>query len=96
MIGIPKQDLIICAQVPLQSEQLKIAATLPDTATLITERRNIRGKIDPKTAHDSYVAWRENQHDDLVFAVALAWWLGKITGGRGPGEGMGDCREVGV
>jgi hypothetical protein len=26
------------------------------------------------TAHDSYVAWREGAHDDLVPAVAMACW----------------------
>jgi hypothetical protein len=41
------------------------------------EPLNFKVEIDPKTAHDSYTAWRENQHDDLVFAVALACWLGE-------------------
>ncbi len=31
-------------------------------------------KIDSKTAHDSYEAWREGVHDDLVLSVALACW----------------------
>jgi hypothetical protein len=72
---ISKLDLITSAQILLQSVRLKIAATLPDTATLTAELLHMRVKIDPKTAHDSYPAWRENQHDDLVFAVALACWL---------------------
>jgi hypothetical protein len=76
-VGVPKRDLIASAQVLLQSERLKIAAILPDTGALITELDNYRVKIDPKTAHDSYAAWRENAHDDLVFAVALACWLGE-------------------
>ena len=37
-------------------------------------------KIDPQTAHDSYSAWREADHDDLVLAVALACWLGEKVG----------------
>jgi hypothetical protein len=41
------------------------------------ELLNFKVKIDPKTAHDSYSVWRENPHDDLVFAVALAYWLGE-------------------
>jgi len=32
-------------------------------------------KINLKTAHDSYEAWREGQHDDLVLFVALAAWF---------------------
>ena len=27
------------------------------------------------TAHDSYGAWREGAHDDLVLAVCLALWI---------------------
>lgn len=77
LIGVPKRDLIASAQVLLQSERLKIAAILPDTAILTTELVNMRVKIDPRTAHDSYAAWRENQHDDLVFAVSLACWMGE-------------------
>jgi hypothetical protein len=43
---------------------------------------NFRVKIDPLTAHDSYGAWREGQHDDLVLAVALAVWFAEHGGGR--------------
>ena len=35
------------------------------------------------TAHDSYSAWREEDHDDLVISVALAAWWGE----NGPKEG---------
>jgi hypothetical protein len=77
LIGVPKRDLITSAQVLLQDERLKIAATLPDTATLTAELLHMRVRIDSKAAHDSYAAWRENQYDDLVFAVALAYWLGE-------------------
>lgn len=31
-------------------------------------------KINLKTAHDSYEAWHEGVHDDLVLSVALASW----------------------
>ena len=34
-------------------------------------------KIDPLTAHDSYGAWREGAHDELVLAVAVACWYGE-------------------
>ena len=27
--------------------------------------------------HDTYAAWREGQHDDLVLALALALWSGE-------------------
>ncbi len=34
-------------------------------------------------AHDSYGAWREGTHDDLVLAVALALWAGERQEVRG-------------
>jgi hypothetical protein len=30
--------------------------------------------VNISTAHDSYEAWREGDHDDLVLATALACW----------------------
>ena len=32
--------------------------------------------------HDSYGAWREKAHDDLVLAVAMAVWVGEHAAGR--------------
>jgi hypothetical protein len=42
--------------------------------TLSRELPAFRVTIDPKTAHDSYSAWRERNHDDLVLALALPCW----------------------
>jgi len=74
---VPQRDLIGAAQVLLQSQRLTIAKSLPEANTLIQELLNFRIKINPETAHDSYSAWRENQHDDLVFALSLACWMGE-------------------
>jgi len=72
---VPKRDLVGVLQVLFQSGRLKISSKLPLAATLQTELLNFRVKIDPVTAHDSYSAWREQDHDDLVLSVALAaWW----------------------
>ncbi len=70
----PKRDLISATQVRLQSGTLQVAASLPETATLIHELVNYRVKIDERTAHDSYNA-RSGQHDDLVLALCLAVWF---------------------
>jgi hypothetical protein len=77
VFGVPKRDLVSSALVLFQDLRLQVAGTLPDTTTLVRELQNFQAKIDPQTAHDSYAAWRENQHDDLVFAVALACWIGE-------------------
>jgi hypothetical protein len=38
---------------------------------------NFKQTINPITAHDSYSAWREADHDDLVLSVAMACWFGE-------------------
>ena len=74
---VPKRDLVSALAVMLQTKRLKISRQLPDAKTLIEELLNFRVTINPRTAHDSYEAWREGTHDDLVLATALACWYGK-------------------
>jgi hypothetical protein len=77
---VPKRDLVASVQTLLQNGNLKVAAGLPEAATLRRELQNFRVTIDPKTAHDSYSHWREGDHDDLVLSVALAcWWRGYLA-----------------
>jgi hypothetical protein len=71
---VPKRDLVGGLQVLLQSGRLKIARSLAHAETLRAELLNFRVKINVATAHDSYEAWREGNHDDLVLAAALAAW----------------------
>ncbi len=71
---VPKRDLVGGMQVLLQSGRLKIARTLAHAEALRAELLNFRVKINVATAHDSYQAWREGDHDDLVLACALACW----------------------
>jgi hypothetical protein len=71
---VPKRDLVGGMQVLLQSGRLKIASSLEHAETLKAEMLNFRVKINVATAHDSYEAWREGDHDDLVLAAALACW----------------------
>lgn len=72
---VPKRDLVGVVQVCLQTSRLKIASALPEAATLTNELQNFQVKITD-AAHDTYGAWREGTHDDLVLAVALALWIG--------------------
>ena len=81
---VPKRYLVSTMQVLLQAGLLKVAEELPDATVLVQELLNFRVKIDPLTAHDSYGAWREGQHDDLVLATAVACWYGE----RRPGYGV--------
>ena len=77
----PKRDLVATVQVLLQQDRLHFARRLPLMDPLFHEAQSFWAKIDPQTAHDSYSAWREQDHDDLVFALALAcWWAEKFGG----------------
>lgn len=71
---VPKRNLVSAVQVALQSGHLKIAEELTLAETLRKELLNFRIKVNISTAHDSYEAWREGDHDDLVLATALACW----------------------
>ncbi len=74
LLNVPKRDLVGVLQVLFQSGRLKVAEQLPDAKTFIDELLNFKVKISTTTAHDSYEAWREGIHDDLVLAVSLAAW----------------------
>jgi hypothetical protein len=82
---VPKRDLIVGLQVLLQQENLQIAGGLRHAEMLATEMAGMRVRTT-HTGHEQFRAWREGQHDDLVFAVALACWgLKKVYPYCGPG-----------
>jgi hypothetical protein len=74
---VPKRNLVSALQVALQSGTLKIAAGLDLAEVLRQELLDFRVKVNIETAHESYGAWREGDHDDLVLAVAMAVWLAR-------------------
>jgi hypothetical protein len=76
-IRVPKRDLASAPLVLMQKGQLKIAQEMPLADTLKRELLNFKVKINIATGHDSYEAWREAEHDDLVLAVAMACWCGE-------------------
>ena len=71
---VPKRDVASTIAVLLQTGRLRIARGLKESETLLRELLNFRVKIS-LSGHDSYEAWREKEHDDLVLAVGLAAWL---------------------
>jgi hypothetical protein len=73
---VPKRDLVAVLQVLLQSKRLLVAASLPEAGTLVKEMLDFKVKIT-EHANDTYSAWREGAHDDLVLAVAIACWFGE-------------------
>lgn len=71
---VPKRDLVGALTLAFQNGELKIAESLPEAQTLVNELLNFKVRINLKTAHDSYEAWREGVHDDLVLSLAVAVW----------------------
>ena len=82
-LRVPKRDLASAPLVLMQNGQLKIAQEMALAETLRKELLNFKVKINLATAHDSYEAWREGDHDDLVLSVALACWAGERFPKRG-------------
>jgi hypothetical protein len=72
---VPKKDLVGSVQAALQARRLRIAPALREAKTLTKELQTFRVKVCLATANESFEAWRERDHDDLVLAVAMAVWL---------------------
>jgi hypothetical protein len=72
---VPKKELVSVLQVLLQSGRLKIA-NLPERELLVKELLAFQVKITT-AANETFEAWRERDHDDLVLATALACWWGE-------------------
>ena len=77
---VPKRELVAVVAVLLEQRRIQVAEGLPESITLKSELGNFRTKITA-AGNDTYGAWREAEHDDLVLAVALACWYGEHGGG---------------
>jgi hypothetical protein len=75
--SVAKGDLVSATQAALQTGRLGIAADLAEAKVLVQELQVFTSKVNLATAHVSFEAWREKDHDDLVLAVALAVWYGE-------------------
>jgi hypothetical protein len=80
---VPKKVLVSTLQVLFQTRRLRIAPELEHAKTLAKELENFRVRVTA-AANETFEAWREGLHDDLVLAVAMAAWIAeKDTGGSG-------------
>jgi hypothetical protein len=84
---VPKKELVSTLQVVLQARRIKVAPALSEAKTLVNELMNFRVKITP-ACHETFGAWREGLHDDLVLAVAIAVWEGERCRPTPAGEPM--------
>ena len=69
---VAKKTLVGAVQAPLCSGRLRFAADLELTLVLSEELNNFRVKVDEVTRNETFAAWRDRDHDDLVLALALA------------------------
>ena len=70
---VPKRNLVFAIQILLSERRLKLAQALEHTAALQEELKVFQVKVT-KAGNDSYEAWRDKDHDDLVLALAIACW----------------------
>ena len=77
---VPKRDLVAALQVLMQTKTLRVAEGLAEGETFVRELQNFKYKIST-AGHDTYEAWREGMHDDLVLAVAIAAWMARRATG---------------
>jgi hypothetical protein len=73
---VPKKELVGVLQVLLQTRRLQVARRLPMASVLAKELETFRVKITVN-ANETFEAWRERDHDDMVLAVAMAAWVGE-------------------
>jgi hypothetical protein len=71
---VPKKELVSALQSALQQRRFQVAP-LRLAAVLRKEMETFRVKVSAATGNESFEAWRERDHDDLVLAVALAVFL---------------------
>ncbi|HTU21796.1 MAG TPA: hypothetical protein VMG10_27405 [Gemmataceae bacterium] len=77
---VAKRELVSCVLAASQSRRLKISPKLREAKTLIRELQRFRCKINIATGNESFEAWRERDHDDMVLATALALWHSENLG----------------
>jgi phage FluMu gp28-like protein len=72
-VHVPKRDVVSMLKARFGLGQLLIARQLPLAEALVQELLAVEVRLSP-SGHDSYGAWREGDHDDLVLALGLAIW----------------------
>jgi hypothetical protein len=75
--SVAKKDLVGAVQVPFQNRRLQIAEGLPLASVLADELAAFWVKIT-LAGNETFEAWRERDHDDLVLAVAMALYMGSF------------------
>ncbi|RLI54578.1 MAG: hypothetical protein DRP09_12655 [Candidatus Thorarchaeota archaeon] len=81
--GVPKRDLVQALLQAFQMKRLKLPPPreMPIIKEFAKELSGFKATFNKNTGHDSYEAWLERIHDDLVLSVAMGvWWADKTHG----------------
>lgn len=78
--NVPKKELVGVTLKLVETHRLRMVPGLPYAETLKAELQAFNAKITA-AGNETFGAWRERDHDDLVLAVALGVWVGERFGG---------------
>ena len=81
-IHTPKKDLVlhVGAAGDDRPARLILGPRLPFFDAVKKELESFSAETNPVSGHITYEAYREQDHDDLVFALALGVWYGEVFG----------------
>ncbi len=81
---VPKKDLVYSLTALSQARPVRLALgeRVPFAREVRQEMQSFTAKINHETAHESFAAWREQLHDDLILAMSLCTWWGERRGER--------------
>ncbi len=74
--NVAKAILASVVQSVFSGRRIAIAKALPMAATAVRELKQFKVEITP-AGNETYEAWREKDHDDIVLALAMALWHGE-------------------
>ena len=75
-LHIPKKVLVSTLAILLGNKRILVSPQLPLAALLVQELQAFRMKMS-KIGNESFEAWREGDHDDLVLAMCMLAWVGE-------------------
>lgn len=76
---VPKADLVAAIRLVIQGKRITMDARLPLGELLKRELADFETRITP-SGNETFGAYREGQHDDIVLATAIAIWLAERGG----------------
>lgn len=75
--NVPKKELVSIIQVLMGTNRLTIEQNMKNCGNLTKELKNFKVKQNLETGNESFEAWRDHDHDDMVLALAISLWVGE-------------------